>query len=310
LKATEIFQGLINLLYRHPLSDYHRIKRSGGFVNHYRTWKGQKAMVKASFLLSPITSFDNGYPIYFLTGKNYLHQTLFCIQSLVKASQAEFRYILVDDGSFDNAIINHINKQLPGCIIITAETIAQNLKQVLPESKYPVIHAKRKIYPHLKKLTDIHTIPTDDWKLVLDSDMLFWNEPGAIINWLDNPDHPIHMLDCVESYGYSHQLMKQLCNDQIPDSLNVGVIGLNRKTINWLDVENWIAELEKKEGASYYLEQALTAMLVGSSKCTILNAGAYIVNPRDLNDPADILHHYVDLSKAIYYQQAWQKLIN
>ena len=305
-----MLQKIINIIYRYPKSNFERYKRFGGYLSYRKMMEGSLKMAQESFDLAPVQSYSDGLPVYFLTGKKYLYQTLFCIRSLVKACDAKFRFILVDDGSFDNAIINQIEKQLPGATIVTSQEIEKNLQKHLPQNLYPALHAKRKVYPHIKKLTDVHTIEHDEWKAVLDSDMLFWNKPTELLNWLNKPDKPLHMKDCVESYGYTPQLMEQLCNDTIPQLLNVGTIGLKSSAINWAQLDNWVEVLEQKEGASYYLEQALTAMLIGSNKTIALNAEKYIVNPASLEQPNDVLHHYVDLSKKIYFTSAWKKLVN
>ena len=305
-----MLQKIINILYRNPRSQLKTYRRFGGYWSYRAMMYGRRQMMAASLELPPVESYPQGLPVYFLTGKNYLYQTLFCIRSLVKFSTEQFQFILVDDGSFDNKLIAQIQKQLPGCTIVMQEEIDKNLQQFLPPQQYPHLYQKRKVYPHLKKLTDIHTLPGTDWKLVLDSDMLFWNTPDEIIQWLKNPREPIHMVDCVESYGYSKQLMQQLSGHAIPPLLNVGTIGLNSAMINWAAVDTWIHKLEEKEGSSYYLEQALTAMLIGNQSSTILDKDTYKVNPTPGDAKPSVLHHYVDLSKKHYYTQAWKKLIN
>lgn len=269
-----------------------------------------RQMEKASHELPPVTSVNEGLPLYFLTGKNYLYQTLFCIRSLVLVSKPKFRLVLIDDGSFNEALIARIKKQLPGAEIITKEAIEQNLQRIIPAAQYPYLHKKRVVYPHIKKLTDIHTIP-GDWKLVLDSDMLFWHEPLEILEWLNNPGQPIHMIDCGEAYGYSNKLMEQLAGKTIKPLINVGAIGLNSNTMNWQNLESWAAALEQQEGTSYYLEQALSAMLMGDDSATVLPPGKYIVNPVKavIAKQNGLLHHYVDLSKEGYFKLAWKKLV-
>ncbi len=257
--------------------------------------------------LPPISSFADGMPIYFLTGKKHLYQTLFCISSLARVANQKLHFILIDDGSFNAQLIAQINKQIPGAGIIQKNELDETFSKRLPAEKYPALHRKRAIYPHLKKLTDVHLLPGNKWKLVLDSDMLFWQEPTAILNWLMKPAEPLYMVDQVESYGYAKQLMKDLCGHDIPSLLNVGAIGLNSLAIDWGALEKWINVLEETSGSSYYLEQALSAMLVAGQKATVLNADEYVVNPLQLNDGA-ILHHYVDLSKKIYFEEAWKKL--
>jgi hypothetical protein len=219
---------------------------------------------------------------------------------------------LVDDGSFTPSITDGIQLQLPGAIIITQQTIAQKLNNKLPLHSFPKLNAKRLVYPHLKKLTDIHTLNDQQWKLVLDSDMLFWEEPVELISWLQNPQLPLHMTDCTEAYGYSKALMDELSNSNTRPLINVGAIGLNSTEINWDKLEDWLTQLEEKEGGSYYLEQALTAMIIGDKQTTNLSATQYIVNPDpdSINTNKGILHHYVDLSKAGYFKTAWRKLIN
>ena len=272
---------------------------------------GRNLMEKESINLSPVVSSKDGLPVYFLTGKNYLYQTLYCIQSLALVSSEKFQFILVDDGSFNTEIIQRIEKQLPGAKIVTQDEISLNLADKLPQHLYPCLHHKRMVYPHIKKLTDVHTLPGTLWKLVLDSDMLFWDEPVKMINWLRKPTQPIHMVDCVEAYGYSKGLMEQLCSSAIAPLINVGAIGLNSDAINWGEVETWVKELEKQEGASYYLEQALTAMLIGTQPATVLDAGSYIVNPANemIKNKLGTLHHYVDLSKQDYFKWTWKQFI-
>jgi hypothetical protein len=305
------FQAAVNVLYRYPLSDLKKHKRFGGYRAYRQMLSGRAMMEKRAVDLPSVSSTSGGLPIYFLTGKSYLYQTLYCIQSLVKVSAAKFQFILVDDGTFDSELTSRINTQLPGATIIIAEEIASNLAKLLPPDAYPYIHQKRKVYPHLKKLTDVHSLPENSWKVVLDSDMLFWSEPTELINWLHAPTQPLHMIDCVEAYGYSKPLMEQLCGRPVTLLINVGAVGLKSQDINWGKLEEWIKVLEEQEGASYYLEQALTAMLIGDTAAAVLPAATYIVNPGEqvIKEKKGVLHHYVDLSKRHYFKTAWQQFV-
>jgi hypothetical protein len=303
-----MIQPIINCLYRHPKSALKRYKRFGGYIAYQKMLYGSRRMAEAASKLPAVTSDPEGLTVYFLTGKNHLYQTLFCISSLIRHTASEkFRFILVDDGSIDGATLKQIGMQLPGTEVVLQHNVAANLQDQLPASKYPHLNQKREIYPHLKKLTDIHTLSGNDWKLVLDADMLFWHRPDEIIDWLKNPTRPIHMIDCVQSYGYPTAMMRDLCGSDVPRLLNVGVIGMKSSSIHWQAVDEWIQLLEQKGGASYYLEQALTAMLIGEQACTVLDAEQYQVNPGTGSDDA-ILHHYVDLSKKRYFTEDWKKI--
>ncbi|MBB6235496.1 hypothetical protein HDC90_000093 [Pedobacter sp. AK013] len=306
-----MFQKLVNHLYRYPKSNWKTIQRFGGYLSYWRMLASKKQMQKASENLPPIISNHNGFPIYFLTGKKYLYQTLFCALSLTKSCKETFRFILIDDGSFDQDLINQVKQQMPNVKLILKNEIENNLELKLPTSAYPFLHQKRKIYPHIKKLTDIHTIDDNPFKLVLDSDMLFWNEPTELIDWLKNPNGCIYMLDSEESYGYDKALMETLCGFTIPNLMNVGTFGVNSNSINWNNIENWAKSLEEKQGASYFLEQALSVMVVANQKKTILNKEEYIVNPHERGSTFNRskLHHYVDLSKRHYFENDWKAFL-
>jgi hypothetical protein len=306
-----MLQQTINFFYRIPRSQVKRINRFGGLPAYLAMLRERKEMIRAAFELPAIHSFKDGLPVYFLTGERYLYQTLFCIRSLSLASREKFRFILVDDGTFNQKLITIAKRLLPGAEIITAEMIAENLARVLPQQHFPVLNKKRGVYPHIRKLTDIHTIAGNRWKLVLDSDMLFWHNPSELIDWLKSADkQPLTLIDCVQSYGYSIALMEKLCGKQISKLLNVGAVGLESEAIDWEKLERWIQVLEDQEGTSYYLEQALTAMIIGGKDQIALGLPDYVVGPDDLegHNRQAKLHHYVDLSKKRYFIDLWKKI--
>jgi hypothetical protein len=307
---NSFIQTSINYIYRYPKSAILKFKRFGGILNYLRMIREKDRMNMQSKILPPITSYSDGHPIHFLTGKRFLYQTLFCIQSLSKVTKTKFKFILVDDGSFDADLISQINRQLPYAEIITKSEIDKNLQNRLPPDLYPHLHRKRKEYPHIKKLTDVHTLPGTGWRLVFDSDMLFWGEPLTILSWLTHPTRPIYMIDCQDSYGYSHHLLENICNEVVAKRINVGVIGLNSGDIDWKKLDAWVYQLEQKEGPSYSLEQALTAILIGEKPSTILDSDQYVVNPTSssVTRKPEILHHYVDLSKERYFKKEWKKI--
>ncbi|WP_426328047.1 hypothetical protein [Pedobacter sp. R-06] len=305
-----LLQTLIDHIYRFPKAKQKTIKRFGGHGSYYKMMQGKRLMQKASESLPAINSDPLGFKIYFLTGKSHIYQTLFCAFSLCKTSEEKFQFILIDDGSFTPKIIKKIYQRMPGVKIITSKEVDQNLQRVLPIERFPYLHHKREVYPHIRKLTDVHSLPERGFKLVLDSDMLFWKNPTEITDWLKKPIGSIHMLDCVESYGYPKESMSQLCRCKIPDLVNVGVLGLDSAIINWVEIEKWSKNLEKN-GASYFLEQALSAMLIAKEKRIALNNNEYVVNPNpsERNIDSVKLCHYVDLSKKQYLNSEWKKIL-
>src|SRR5439155_27351223 len=133
------------------------------------------------------------------------------------------------------------------------------LDRYLPEAKFPYLRERWHNYPNIRKLIDPH-LGSSGWKLVLDSDILFFRRPTALLDWLTHPLMPMHMLDVEESYGYPRVELAKLVGAPPPKCLNVGVCGLSSEQLDWKQIENWIENLHQNFGSSYYLEQALVAM--------------------------------------------------
>lgn len=307
-----MIQYIINKLYREPKGYLRSINRQGGFLNARAIEKARKEMEAAAALIKIpfIENSEAPLEVCFLTGKKYWYQTIFCIKSLVVSSQRNFIFHIYDDGSLDDAFVAQMKRQVPGIKVHLKKEIDSRLQEAIPPEQFPFLWHKRKVYPHIKKLTDIHA-GQQGWKLVLDSDMLFFKYPTVMLEWLQSPSQPFYILDATNSYGYSAELMNMLAGGIVPEKVNVGAIGLNSESLDWESLERWGATLETREGTCYYLEQALSAMLISNQTVTIGAREEYIVMPSQtqVERGEGVLHHYVDLSKEWYFKTAWKAFV-
>ena len=305
-----IAQRIIDFIYRYPKNRLKSIKRFGGLLNIRKIENSRQTMELSAREIS-CPKYRLSLPkeeIWFLTGKKFWYQTLFCIKSLIESSAQDFMVHICDDGSLDDGLIANMQAQVPFIKIHRLTEIEVRLEEAIPRAQFPYLWRKRAVYPHIKKLIDVHA-GTKGWKLVLDSDMLFFQRPDLLIQWLKKPDRPFHIFDTMNSYGYSFALMEKLVGAPIPEKLNVGIIGLQSESINWQELEHWAQTLEAQEGTSYYLEQALSAMLVARQPAALTGpAFEYIVMPskEQVLGKQGTLHHYVDLSKEWYFKTAWR----
>lgn len=301
---------LLYNLYFKPKGKIAKINKQGGLSNTLKISRSRNEMISASKLLQYECLNNSPLQVHFLTGIKYWYQTAFCAYSLGKQTEEGIQFVFHDDGTFNEKLIHQIKEQFPNSIIHSIEEINETLNEHLPKSKYPLLNEKRKTYPHIKKLTDVHC-GSAGWKLMLDSDMLFFKYPNEVIKWLNNPQEPFFLVDTINSYHYSFRIMQELTKKTIFEKLNVGIIGLKSDEIDWEQLEYWIKVLEEKEGISYYLEQALSAMLVAGMQITIASENDYVVLPNktEIFNPNATLHHYVAESKEWYFKEAWKKVI-
>jgi hypothetical protein len=304
--------GAGRLIYRTWHAPRGAITRLGkeGAVNLTLARLGRMAMESAARHLNPLPEPTQDAPeVFYLTGRRFAYQTVFCAVSLSRQAGQTFRFVAIDDGTLTEVDIALLSRVLPRIRIVRRREVEATLDTWLPPARYPELRRRRQIYPHLCKLTDVHA-GGNGWKLVLDSDMLFHRRPSFLLDWLDAPDRPCYMLDIIDAYGYSLGLLRELAGFEIPARLNVGICGLNSSDIDWDKLEHWCAELVAREGDHYLMEQAVVAMLVADKQCAIAPPSTYLVAPdrEAVERPNAVLHHYTAESKAWYFRFAWRQL--
>jgi hypothetical protein len=298
-------------LWHEPRAALARSRREGGPLEQWRDARGRDAMVAAAAHLPPTPPADpTSTPVCFLTGRRFWYQTAFCCWTLQRHAGRALQPVFIDDGTFDADLRRECQRLFPGCVIQGADDIDRHLDQRLPAARYPALRGQRRSYIHLRKLTDAHA-GLAGWRVVLDSDMLFFRRPDFLLDWMAQPDRPIHMLDVQDSYGYPRATLEELAGGPVPSQLNVGICGLRSDAIDWELLEHWCAELLRRHGTSYYLEQALVALWMsrGPERC-VLPAADYALMPgeAECRSPTAAMHHYVDLSKRGYFRHAWRNV--
>ncbi len=269
-------------------------------------------MERAVRMLPPIPSApSNAFPVFFLSGDQFWYQTIFCAYSLRVHAGHAIKVIVIDDGTLTADQAAELARIIPGTQVRWAEETTRKLDELLPCDRFPTLRRRRLVYPHLRKLIDVHA-GNDGWNVVLDSDMLFHHRPVFFLDWLSDADRPFHLVDVEDAYGYSNALMTELAGATIPSRLNVGICGLHSNSIDWHLLEAWCDVLLKREGSHYLQEQALIAMLLATQRCAVAPPEQYVVEPgrEEAKHPEAALHHYVGSSKVWYFRFGWRSFLD
>lgn len=299
-------------LWHQPLSRIRDSWRNGGPLVQRGTERQRQEMEAGALNLPPLPA-GTGAPqvtLHLLSGRRFWYQTAFCLHSFSQHSGVRINAEIFDDGTIDGTSRERFEKLGPGIRIHPASSIRDRLDALLPETKFPVLRERWKNYPNIRKLTDPH-LGFTGWKLVIDSDLLFFRRPDFLLNWLATPDRILHATDCEENYGYSRALLERLAGAPLPPLVNVGLCGLRSESIDWRELEAWCAELIALEKTSYYLEQALVAMLAARAQpCAVAPHADYLTNPseEETQSPRAVMHHYVDTSKRWYFRHGWRRV--
>lgn len=310
-KARKLGLGKALLLgYHRPLGAIRQCALEGGPFEQRRMFAGHMAMLESARSLPTMAEPPDSLQaeVSFLSGPRFWHQTVFCWASLQLQCPFRVTPIIFDDGHLDDETRSRIRAVAPWARFVEAGEIAARLDRHLPESRYPMLRARRLAYPHLRKLTDIH-VGASGLRLVLDSDMLFFRRPETIIDWFKTR-RPLYMQDVATAYGYPIKLMREVAGGPIPERVNVGLYALDSGELDWDRIEDWCSTLTERVGPHYLQEQALTAMAFVGVPAVPLPRRDYVVLPRlsEGRAPTAVLHHYVAHSKRSYFLYGWQRV--
>jgi len=302
---------LLLRFYHTPLGKMRDSLRHGGpfAVRETERQRHEMETAAASFHTLPVFPSRTPVTLHLMTGRRFWYQTVFCLHSFAAAAQTTVQAEIYDDGSIDSACASQLGRLGSGVRIHYIGELRAKLDAHLPVSRFPVLRERWQNYPNIRKLIDVH-VGSSGWKLVIDSDLLFFRRPDFLLNWLAAPDCILHAVDCTESYGYSRPLLQELAGAPIPPLVNVGLCGLRSDSLDWDELERWCATLHAREKTNYYLEQALVAMLAARAPCAVAPSTDYITLPSrtEVIAPRAVMHHYVDTAKRWYFRNGWRHI--
>jgi hypothetical protein len=299
-----------NSIWRRPIKELRALARDGGPLERRKTNAGHAAMREAAKTLPAMLppDLDLGNRIHMLTGERFWYQSVYCVASLQLASEERVTPLFYSDGTLDNSARAHISRILPWAEFRDTALIDSQLDAILPCERFSSLRARRKDFILLRKLTDIHIFP-EAWKLVLDSDMLFFRAPVEMLEWFRQP-HSMHMLDIDDAYGYPVNYLQSLVGHPLPKRINSGLYGIESSRIDWSLLEYWCAQQLTDFGPSYLQEQGLTAMILAGEDVHALPEEEYVLMPtvREGRMRRAVMHHYVAHSKRSYFQCGWRAI--
>ncbi|MCX6954349.1 MAG: glycosyl transferase [Verrucomicrobia bacterium] len=281
----------------------------GGPWQRHRTEQGRRDMEAAAAQLPLLPTFPAAAPVtlHVLTGRRFWYQTAFCLWSFARAAQRPVAPVILDDGSLTAEFSAPLLRLFPAARILSAAEILGRLDTHLPAAHFPSLRARRLEFPLLRKLLDPHAGLTG-WRLLIDSDLLFFRRPAILLDWHDRPAIPLRAEDIANAYGYPLELLAELAGRPVAERINTGLLGLRSEEVDWERLEFWCRTLLERGGPQYYQEQALVALLLAGRECVVPPPADYVLLPQppEALECRAVMHHYVAHSKRWYFQHGWR----
>jgi hypothetical protein len=317
LLARQLSLGRIVYRFWHRPRQWCDLARTYGWGLNARAALGERRMGAAAARLPSLPAGETKLtaPIYFLTGRRFWPQTLFCAHSFVRHSGmgAEFRF--VSDGTMDDEIARQLTRLFPDARILGHAGLDEKIASVLPPARFPTLHAHRRRFVLLRKLTD--TLAGElGYRLFLDSDMIFWRRPDELLARLARAE-PLYMADLGDDgYTLARSVLQEKLGVIPAPGVNSGVVAVHPEKVDWDLLERACALLLAEGRDQRLLEQTLWAIVLGAQNGRPLPAADYrlVIDPpagreaRAAGRPA--LLHYAWHARLLYSASEWQHYFN
>ena len=231
-----------------------------------RDWR--RAKIRKRFVKlppSPLRTTAQSFSVHMLLCHKDLEMATCAAKSFILASQQAYCFTFHDDGSLTTKDKMLLQYHFPGCQVIDYQTSLQRAKETFGENSE--IYKMRLKGVMMLKLIDIRLFSTHDKALLLDSDILFFERPEALLEAIvkDNQANVFNK-DIETCYMIEQAILEDICGYTLPARINAGLSVLHTQAIRFDLLEKWLTEIQERKLSIiiHRIEQSLISMLCTS----------------------------------------------
>ena len=256
---------------------------------------------------SPVSKTTNYLcEIHVLTSLSDWLNLIWGLKSFYYFSRRDYALCIHDDGSLDNDAIVALKHHFPRSRFIPRQ-VADNyvIKQLTP---YPNCQRFRWSNHLSPKIFDFITYLESDRMLLLDSDVLFFQEPKELLRRIESPTYSYNSVnrDIASAYTVEPAVVRELLELTIHPRFNSGLGLIHKKSMNLDWIEQFLS-LPGIIGHFWRIEQTLFALC--SSKFGVeLLPEEYNVR-LEKGRKSSPCRHYVGAIRHLMYSEGIRHLV-
>lgn len=249
---------------------------------------------------------DRSCEIHVLTSAGDWLNLVWALRTFQKATERNYATCIHDDGTLDAGACSHLRAAFPAARLISrAESDARAAQLLTP---FPRCRNLRATNTLALKVFDFAAFLEAERMILLDSDILFFAKPTALIAALDDPRFTQNTLnkDWRDGYTIDLEATRPLLDFDLPPLINSG-LGLIHKSSLRLD---WIEEFLTLPGIlshTHQIEQTLIALCSAKFGFQMLPAEYDVhLGPRRSGAPS---RHYAGPIRPLLYGEGIRELV-
>lgn len=234
----------------------------------------------------------DGVEIHILCQKKDSDMLAWSLISFINVSGICPKIVVHEDGSFDQKTVNKLESKFPELEVLSLKKADELINGITGLSPKLLEHRK---YGHklIYKLVDIFLLSQSEKVMVLDSDVLFFNYPREILEFIEGKsgyDSLISDQDGIYDLKLSDDYSKKynLLNNHV-EWMNSGIILYDKKKIGLDKLLEYFENTLRKPG-EYLVEMAGWGSLIAQTKFKFLTKEKYIAKGK--SEPDTIAKHF------------------
>jgi len=242
----------------------------------------------------------DGVPVHVLTGRDDWLLACWMLASWFHTTARNWRIVIHDDGHLPAEAWPVFEKMFPGVTGVVAADADRKVIEAL--AGHPACRDYRQAHPLARKIFDIPALTTADRFIILDSDVLFFRKPEAMLRWCENATGECWFNeDLQESLPIPREEVRAKLGIDVWPRVNSGLCLMDRSAIDLDLCERALRETGLLAGHIWLVEQALFAICASAHGAGGLLPPEYEVSLAKKARPDAVARHYVGAVRQRFY---------
>ena len=249
---------------------------------------------------------DTRCEIHSLVSNDDWLNLLWSLKSFYHCSGRRYSLCIHDDGTLTAAARDNLRSAFPRARLIPRSEADPKLAAALASS--PRSREFRAVNKFALKLFDFHAFLEADHLLMLDSDVLFFDAPSALLALADDVSSRVNSFnkDWRNGYSIDPETLRPFLDFAVPPLINAGLGVVHPDSLR----ADWIEEFLELPGItslSHQIEQTIVALCSGRFGFQMLPAEYDVhLGPRDRTAPS---RHYTGPLRPLMYREGIRELV-
>ncbi|MBK1987107.1 hypothetical protein A0J48_006075 [Sphaerospermopsis aphanizomenoides BCCUSP55] len=253
-----------------------------------------------------VNTNDLNCEIHVLTSANDWLNLVWALKSFYHFSQRQYALCIHDDGTLTEENITILQYHFPNARIIDRKQADEKVLALL--SSYPRCLEFRKTNHLSPKVFDFAAYLQSERLLLLDSDILFFEEPTALLKQIENPDYQLNTFngDVESAYTVEPETVKTHLGFDLAARVNSGLGLIHKNSLNFDWIEEFLS-LPNIIGHFWRIEQTIYALCSSRYGVELLPSAYDVHLEGSINGSPS--RHYVGRIRHLMYNEGIRHLV-